>query len=106
MSTAVQIPAGGCVLDADLTKPDASVGVVAFAHGTGSSRHSPRNREVATVLQDAGLATLLADLLTPEEEQADLRTGHGLLVLERPVHLLHMLRHHVVDQGVSGELLI
>ena len=76
MSTAVQISAGGCVLDADLTKPDASVGVVAFAHGTGSSRHSPRNREVATVLQDAGLATLLADLLTPEEEQADLRTGH------------------------------
>ena len=62
MSTAVQISAGGCVLDADLTKPDASVGVVAFAHGTGSSPHSPRNREVATVLQDAGLATLLADI--------------------------------------------
>jgi dienelactone hydrolase len=50
--------------------------VVAFAHGSGSSRHSPRNREVAAVLQEAGLATLLADLLTPEEEQADMRTGH------------------------------
>ena len=76
MSAAVQIPAGACVLDADLAGPDAPVGVVAFAHGSGSSRHSPRNREVAAVLQEAGLATLLADLLTPEEEQADLRTGH------------------------------
>ncbi|HEX6477128.1 MAG TPA: dienelactone hydrolase family protein [Acidimicrobiales bacterium] len=76
MSTAVRIPAGGCTLDADLAGPDAPTGVVAFAHGSGSSRHSPRNREVAAVLQGAGLATLLADLLTPEEEQADLRTGH------------------------------
>ena len=76
MSAAVQIPAGACVLDADLVGPDAPVGVVAFAHGSGSSRHSPRNREVAAVLQEAGLATLLADLLTPEEERADLRTGH------------------------------
>jgi dienelactone hydrolase len=76
MSTAVQIPVGACVLDADLAGPDSPAGVVAFAHGSGSSRHSPRNREVAAVLQEAGLATLLADLLTPEEEQADLRTGH------------------------------
>jgi dienelactone hydrolase len=76
MSTAVRIPVGGCTLDADLVGPDAPTGVVAFAHGSGSSRHSPRNREVAAVLQEAGLATLLADLLTPEEEQADLRTGH------------------------------
>src|SRR6266576_639837 len=75
MSTAVQIPVGACVLDADLAGPDSPAGVVAFAHGSGSSRHSPRNRSVATVLQEAGLATLLADLLTPEEEQADLRTG-------------------------------
>jgi dienelactone hydrolase len=76
VSTAVQIPVGACVLDADLAGPDSPAGVVAFAHGSGSSRHSPRNREVAAVLQEAGLATLLADLLTPEEEQADLRTGH------------------------------
>jgi len=47
-----------------------------FAHGSGSSRHSPRNRYVAQVLQDAGLATLLIDLLTPDEEQVDMRTGH------------------------------
>jgi dienelactone hydrolase len=76
MSTAVRIPVGACVLDADLAGPDSPAGVIAFAHGSGSSRHSPRNREVAAVLQEAGLATLLADLLTPEEEQADLRTGH------------------------------
>jgi dienelactone hydrolase len=76
MTAAVRIPAHGVELDADLAGPDAPAGVVAFAHGSGSSRHSPRNREVAAVLQDAGLATLLADLLTPEEEQADLRTGH------------------------------
>jgi dienelactone hydrolase len=76
MAAAVRIPAHGFELDADLGGPDAPAGVIAFAHGSGSSRHSPRNREVAAVLQDAGLATLLADLLTPEEEQADLRTGH------------------------------
>jgi dienelactone hydrolase len=75
MSTAVRIPAGECTLDADLALPDSLVGVVAFAHGSGSSRHSPRNRDVAADLQRANLATLLADLLTPEEEQADLRGG-------------------------------
>lgn len=72
----MRIPADGCALDADLAGPNSAGGVVAFAHGSGSSRHSPRNREVAAVLQEAGLVTLLADLLTPEEERADLRTGH------------------------------
>jgi dienelactone hydrolase len=76
MRAAVRIPADGFALDADLVGPDTPAGVIAFAHGSGSSRHSPRNREVAAVLQEAGLATLLADLFTPEEEQADLRTGH------------------------------
>jgi dienelactone hydrolase len=76
MSTAVRIPAGECILDADLARPDSPVGVVAFAHGSGSGRHSPRNREVASVLQEAHLVTLLADLLTPDEERADLRSGH------------------------------
>jgi dienelactone hydrolase len=50
--------------------------VVLFAHGSGSSRHSPRNRYVAAKLREAGLATLLVDLLTPDEERADLVTGH------------------------------
>lgn len=62
-------------LAADLVVPDRAQGVVAFAHGSGSGRHSPRNRAVAEVLQERGLATLLLDLLTPAEEDFDLRTG-------------------------------
>jgi dienelactone hydrolase len=63
-------------LDGDLVLPEAARGVVLFAHGSGSSRHSPRNRRVARVLNEAKLATLLIDLLTPEEEAIDLRTAH------------------------------
>lgn len=73
-SRSVQIAAGDHRLDADVTVPDGARGVVVFAHGSGSSRHSPRNRYVAGVLVEAGLATVLADLLTPAEEQIDLRT--------------------------------
>ena len=61
----VQIPASGVALDADLTVPEPQRGVVLFAHGSGSSRHSPRNRYVAGELQASGLATVLADLRTP-----------------------------------------
>src|SRR5215471_2062157 len=70
-----QIPAGGVVLDADITIPQPAHGMVLFAHGSGSSRFSPRNRHVAQQLQQAGLATVLADLLTPAEEKTDARTG-------------------------------
>ena len=72
--TAVRIPLEDAVLDADLAVPESAAGVVGFAHGSGSGRHSPRNRYVAEVLAGGGLATLLADLLTPEEERTDLRT--------------------------------
>src|SRR5437016_762609 len=61
---------------ADLTLLDRATGLVLFAHGSGSSRFSPRNRHVARQLNDAGLATLLADLLTPDEEAVDERTRH------------------------------
>jgi dienelactone hydrolase len=71
---AVTIHAEGVRLAGDLTVPDAAAGVVAFAHGSGSGRHSPRNRQVAAGLAEAGLATLLMDLLTEDEEQVDLRT--------------------------------
>ena len=71
----VTIPDGaGNVLNADLAQPARPVGVVVFAHGSGSSRHSPRNRAVAGRLQERGLATLLVDLLTEAEERVDLRT--------------------------------
>ena len=63
-------------LEGDLTIPPEARGIVLFAHGSGSSRHSPRNQSVARVLQEANLATLLVDLLTPEEEQIDIRTRH------------------------------
>lgn len=72
----VSVTAGEVKLEGDLVIPDGAIGIVLFAHGSGSSRHSPRNRYVARVLQQAGLATLLFDLLTPEEEEIDLRTRH------------------------------
>ncbi|MDN5882129.1 MAG: hydrolase, partial [Nitrosospira sp.] len=75
-TTAVHIPAGGVSLNADLTIPAEAKAIVAFAHGSGSGRHSPRNRYVAQTLNGYGFATLLADLLTEEEEIIDLRTRH------------------------------
>jgi dienelactone hydrolase len=71
----VQIPSDGAAVDGDLHVPDDAPTVVVFAHGSGSSRHSPRNRRVATMLQERGLATLLLDLLTVEEERVDLQSG-------------------------------
>jgi pimeloyl-ACP methyl ester carboxylesterase len=70
-----RIPVAGVVLDADIEIPERARGLVLFAHGSGSSRHSPRNRYVASQLNTAGLATVLADLLTPQEEQIDMRTA-------------------------------
>jgi pimeloyl-ACP methyl ester carboxylesterase len=72
----VRIPIEEITLEGDLALPSPLQGLVLFAHGSGSSRHSPRNRLVAGALQDFGLATLLFDLLTPEEEAIDLRTAH------------------------------
>jgi dienelactone hydrolase len=71
----LQIPAGDVALEADVVIPTRPQGVVLFVHGSGSSRHSPRNRYVAGELQAAGLATVLADLLTSEEERVDARTA-------------------------------
>jgi putative phosphoribosyl transferase len=98
--TEVRIPAGRATLDGSLTivrhgesvrrRIDQAIGLVLFVHGSGSSRHSPRNQFVARTLNNAGLATLLFDLLTPEEELVDMRTAElrfdiGLLA-ERLVH--------------------
>lgn len=70
----IEIDVGRGAIGGTLVVPDSSVGLVIFAHGSGSSRHSSRNRAVARALNDAGLATLLIDLLTPAEESVDLRT--------------------------------
>jgi putative phosphoribosyl transferase len=67
----VAVHAGDAELQGELTAPDQAVGIVAFAHGSGSGRHSPRNRRVAKTFNEAGIATLLLDLLTAREEGRD-----------------------------------
>jgi putative phosphoribosyl transferase len=71
----VAIDTNGARLVGDLAVPEGAVGLVVFAHGSGSGRHSPRNRAVAAGLRHAGVATLLMDLLTESEERIDQRTG-------------------------------
>ena len=71
-----QIPAGDVVLDGDLLIPSGASGIAVFAHGSGSSRHSPRNKSVAHVIREAGVGSLLFDLLTREEESVDVFTRH------------------------------
>src|SRR4051812_17733181 len=95
--TSLLIPAGSTQvqLEGELRLPETARGVVLFAHGSGSSRHSPRNRYVAQVLHEGGLGSLLTDLLTHEEEATDIRTGHlrfdiGLLA-DRLVHITDWL---------------
>jgi dienelactone hydrolase len=73
-SRPVQVRAGSALIEGDLTIPERALGLVVFAHGSGSSRFSRRNRAVAQALEDGGFATLLLDLLTREEEAIDLRT--------------------------------
>ena len=92
----VHIAAGRATLDGNLTIVDGATALVLFAHGSGSSRHSPRNQFVARTLNNSGLATLLFDLLTPDEELIDVRTAElrfniGLLA-ERLVHATRWAR--------------
>ncbi len=75
-SRPIRIPVGDRWLDGELSLPQVPRGLVLFAHGSGSSRHSPRNQFVARALESRGLATLLMDLLTATEEDVDRRTGH------------------------------
>ena len=71
----VRVPVRGQALDGDLVVPVHARGIVLFAHGSGSSRFSSRNKHVAAILQESGFATLLLDLLTPNEEELDRRSG-------------------------------
>jgi putative phosphoribosyl transferase len=94
----VLVNIGGITLQGSLTIPEGAAGLVLFAHGSGSSRHSPRNRHVAEVLNEAKLATLLVDLLTTGEEEIDIRTAHlrfdiGLLA-ERLAGTTEWLKGH------------
>ena len=102
--TEVQIPAGRALLSGNLTIPDDAIALVLFAHGSGSSRHSPRNQFVARTLNRAGLGTLLFDLLTPEEEALDTYTREhrfniGLLA-ERLVHATKWIRQQEASRDL------
>ena len=101
----VQVNAGQVTLEGDLGIPEGARGVVLFAHGSGSGRHSPRNRFVAGQLHAAGLATLLVDLLTEEEEAVDQYTAHlrfdiGLLA-DRLVGATDWLTENLRTAGLS-----
>ncbi|OGU53732.1 MAG: hydrolase, partial [Hydrogenophilales bacterium RIFOXYA1_FULL_63_33] len=82
-STLVRIPAGNITVEGMLELPEGASGLVLFAHGSGSSRHSPRNNYVAGVLRQAGVGTLLMDLLTPEEDRDYARRFDIGLLTER-----------------------
>lgn len=99
-STLAYIPAGTATIEGMLEIPDHAVGLVLFAHGSGSSRHSPRNNTVAGVLRQAGVGTLLMDLLTPEEDRDYARRFDIALLTQR---LLDAVRW-VVSQAATRDL--
>jgi dienelactone hydrolase len=104
MTMPVAVGSGGTQLFGDLEVPSDRTGLVVFAHGTGSSRFSPRNRLVAQQLRAEGFATLLLDLLTESEEQTDLRTRElrfdvGLLA-DRVLSALDRMREHDEVRGL------
>lgn len=100
----VLVSMGRVTLEGNLTLPEGAAGLVLFAHGSGSGRHSPRNRRVAAALNEANFATLLVDLLSPREEAIDLQTAHlrfdiGLLA-ERLIGATDWLTKYPDTQGL------
>jgi dienelactone hydrolase len=95
----IRLGLGSVTLDGDLTVPSDARAIVVFVHGSGSSRHSPRNRAVADGLQQAGLATLLMDLLTPGEDAVDAQTARLRfdipLLAERVIGVTDWLGRHL-----------
>jgi putative phosphoribosyl transferase len=102
----VRVTAGSTTLEGNLCIPDEAAGVVLFAHGSGSSRHSPRNRFVAEELQRRRLATLLIDLLTHEEEQEDVRTARLRFDIRLLAHRLVTTTHWLGEQARTRTLKI
>ena len=100
----VTIPLRGLSLAGELEIPPKALGLVIFAHGSGSSRHSPRNQSVARVLREAGLGTLLFDLLTAEEEAAEARTGALRFNIPLLAQRLVGVTRWVLDEGTSADL--
>jgi putative phosphoribosyl transferase len=101
----VRIKTGIVDLEGELVLPESPLGLVVFAHGSGSSRHSPRNRYVAHALQEGRLGTLLMDLLTPAEDQIDSRTAelrfNVELLAERVLAAVNWASNHPALQGLN-----
>src|SRR5437762_6569328 len=95
----VQIRSGAAMLHGDLSIPEGAQGVVLFAHGSGSRRHSPRNQVVARTIRESGVGTLLFDLLTKQEEAVDIHTAHLRFDIE-------LLARRLMDatHWIKGEL--
>lgn len=104
LEQSLEIPVAGVALGADVTVPERARGVVLFAHGSGSSRHSPRNRYVAAELGRAGLATVLADLLTADEERLDARTAKLRFDIDRLAVRTSALADWVSEQDPTAGL--
>jgi putative phosphoribosyl transferase len=103
-SRLIYIPADDGEIQGDLNIPENSTAIVVFAHGSGSSRHSPRNKYVAGVLNDGGMATLLIDLLTPDEEVADLETAHLRFNIELLAERLSVVTSWLQTQSATEKL--
>ena len=103
--TAVKIPSGTATINGDLAIPREAKGIVVFAHGSGSSRFSPRNMRVAREINEAGMATLLIDLLTSEEEEVDVRTGQFRfdidLLSQRLIHATRWLKDNASTKNLA-----
>lgn len=103
-ATALRLPVGRLELEGDLLVPPSPRGLVVFAHGSGSSRKSPRNRRVASALNARGLATLLFDLLTPEEERRDAIDAHLRFDIPLLADRLARVTDWLAHQGGVGVL--
>ena len=103
-SRLIAVPVNGDEIRGDLHIPENSTALVVFAHGSGSSRHSPRNKYVAEVLNDGGIATLLIDLLTADEEIIDRQTTHLRFNIDLLAERLSLVTNWVKGQSGTGKL--
>lgn len=104
IESTLSLPVGAVRLEGILTLPEGARGLVLFAHGSGSSRHSPRNRFVAGALREQGLGTLLFDLLTAEEERIDAVDAHLRFDIPLLAERLGEVTDRVLEQEATGEL--
>jgi dienelactone hydrolase len=100
----IRVPAGKVNLAADLSLPEGAGGLVLFAHGSGSSRHSPRNRRVADVLNRGSIGTIMIDLLTEDEESIDLRTAELRFDIDLLVRRLTAITDWIGEQKNLNKL--